>query len=200
MRRATVLIYAKPPLIGLAKTRLAAGLGRTEARRIARFTMALTLRAAIDPRWKTYLFASPDKFLQASLGGLWPQGLIRCSQGHGDLTARLNKGLRGAPNGPVLFIGSDAPGIRSALIWQAIQSLKRHGAVFGPASDGGFWLFGLVKSPHTPSPFHNVRWSSPHAMHDVQANLPDSATVAQLPELIDIDDATDWRDWNAIHN
>ncbi len=195
-----MLIYAKPPLMGLAKTRLAAGLGRAEARRIARFTMARTMRAAIDPRWQTQLYAAPDRHLQASLGGLWSQGLIRRSQGRGNLTARLGKGLREAPNGPVLFIGSDAPGITSALIWQAIQSLKHHGAVFGPASDGGFWLFGLVKSPRTPSPFQNVRWSGPHALSDVQANLPQRTNVALVPELIDIDDAGDWRNWNAIHN
>lgn len=200
MRRATLLIYAKPPLMGVAKTRLAAGLGRAQARRIARFTMARTIRAAIDPRWQTQLYAAPDRHLQAALGGLWPQDLSRVSQGRGDLTARLEKGLRDAPNGPVLFIGSDAPGITSALIWQAIRSLTHNGAVFGPASDGGFWLFGLMKGPRTPSPFRGVRWSGPHALSDVRANLSNGTNVALLLELIDIDDARDWRNWNAIHN
>ena len=46
MKNATVLIYAKPPRMGLAKTRLASGVGLTEARRIAHFTLARTMRAA----------------------------------------------------------------------------------------------------------------------------------------------------------
>ena len=199
MRRASLLIYAKPPRIGLSKTRLASGLGRAEAQRIARFTMARTIRAACDPRWQTHLYAAPDNHLADTLGGLWPAHLIRRGQGYGDLTARLDKGLREASPGPVLFIGSDAPDISPGLIWQAIQSLKRHDAAFGPASDGGFWLFGANKMPRMRSPFVNVRWSGPHAMSDVRCNLPHRAKVALLPELIDVDEAEDWRSWGSIH-
>ncbi len=194
--RATVLIFAKPPRIGLSKTRLARSLGScVEARRIATMTMARTLRAALGGPWRTVLYGAPDSALNQSLGGLWPAHLARRSQGRGDLTARLDKGLLEARPGPVLFIGSDAPDLTRGHIRGAISALQKHSAVFGPASDGGFWLFGIHKTTRTRSPFRNVRWSSPHAMHDVWANLPDSAKVALLPQLIDIDDGDDWRAW-----
>jgi len=32
-------------------------------------------------------------------------------------------------------------------------------------------------------------------MADVKANLPEGARVAELPVLIDIDEAEDWRAW-----
>lgn len=194
----TVLIFAKPPLIGLSKTRLAKTLGKAEARRIARMTMARTLREVTDPRWTTVLYITPDKYLASTFGGLWPRQLARRSQGAGDLTDRLNKGLREAAKGQVLFIGADAPDVSRVHIAGAFKALNSHTAAFGPASDGGFWLFGLHKHARTVSPFGNgVRWSGPHAMADVRRNLGTGAKVAELPTLIDIDEADDWRAWRA---
>jgi hypothetical protein len=198
MRRAHLLIYAKPPRMGLAKTRLARSLGSaTRARRIAMMTLAHTMRAAQGGTWTPVLYTAPDSALTESLGGLWPAQIERRSQGSGDLTARLNKGLAEAAPGPVLFIGADAPDISPALIRRAIRGLQSHDAVFGPATDGGFWLFGLNKTARTRSPFGNVRWSGPHALADVRGNLPAGARVAELPTLMDLDEAEDWRAWQA---
>ena len=182
--------------MGLAKTRLARSLGSpTHARRIAMMTLTITMRVSLSGDWRTILYTAPDSALNDSLGGIWPAHLERRSQGQGDLTDRLNKGLTEAAPGPVMFIGADAPDLSPALIRLAIRSLQRSDAVFGPASDGGFWLFGLNKTSRTTSPFHNVRWSGPYAMADVQANLPKRATVGLVPELIDIDEAEDWQTW-----
>lgn len=201
MKRAQILIFAKPPRIGLSKTRLAKSLGSSvTARRIGTGLQAKTLRAALPGPWNTILYTAPDRELDNSLGGIWPVHLERRSQGFGDLGDRLSKGLREAPAGPVLFIGSDAPDISPTLLRQAVRSLSRHDAVFGPAQDGGFWLFGMHKTARTRDPFLNVRWSGPHAMEDVWANLPGSAKVAVLPQLIDIDDANDWEIWRGRHD
>ena len=200
MKHATLLIYAKPPRMGLAKTRLARGLGLTEARRVAHFTLSRTMRAALSGPWTPILYTTPDRALAESLGGIWPAHLVRRSQGAGGLTDRLDRGLAEAPPGPVLFIGADAPDVTPALLHAAIRSLQRHDAVFGPARDGGFWLFGLNKGPRTGSPFGKARWSGPHAMADVWRNLPAAAKVAVLPSLIDIDDADDWRAWRSARD
>jgi uncharacterized protein len=200
MKQAQVYIFAKPPRLGLAKTRLAASLGsKVMARRIATALQAKTLRAAWGGPWQTVLYTAPDGELDNSLGGLWPARMERRSQGPGTLGDRLSKGLREAAPGPVLFIGSDAPDISAGLLRQAVRELGRHDAVFGPAQDGGFWVFGLHKTAHTKSPFHDVRWSSPHAMEDVWANLPKDAKVSVLPQLIDIDEAKDWEIWLNRH-
>lgn len=199
MTSRTVLIYAKPPRIGLSKTRLAASLSPTEARRIAHMTLARSVRAAMDPRWQTRLYCAPDRALGETLGGRWPVRLPRHSQGAGDLGARLHKGLYEAPRGAVIFMGTDAPDLSPALIWRGFQLLRCHDAVFGPASDGGFWLFGVHKRLAMPRLFSPVRWSGPHALSDLKGNLPDRARVAHLPTLIDIDDVEDWRAWHEFH-
>lgn len=191
-RSGTLFIFVKPPRIGLAKTRLARTLGRAEARRIAHFTLACTLRAAGASRLEAVLAIAPDAHIHARL---WPRAFARFAQGPGDLTERLTRAFKAAPNGPVFFIGADAPDLSPALLRAAGRTLNRHDAVFGPARDGGFWLFGLHKRARTPAPFGGVRWSGPHALSDVRDRLPSKARVGYLPTLTDIDEAEDWRDW-----
>lgn len=195
MRPATLMIFAKPPRMGVSKTRLSKGLGRTEARRIATFTLAQTLRAAKGSGCRVQVRVAPD-------GQAWSQktgdafgGLDLYPQGRGGLTERLTRAFEAAPPGPVLFIGADAPDVTAALLRQAVRMLRRQDAVFGPARDGGFWVFGLNKGPGTGAPFSGVRWSGPHAMRDVRDRLPAGSRVGVLRELIDIDEAEDWRDW-----
>ncbi len=193
MTRPTLLIFAKPPRMGISKTRLAAGMGRTEARRIARFTLARTMKAARDTAWHTRLHIEPATCQYETLGGVWRSNVERHPQIRGDLGERLAAGMMQAPHGPVIFVGTDSPDINRALLHDAARALRHKGAVFGPAEDGGFWLFGLSQALRDPSVFHDVRWSTPHAMEDVWSNLPPHAHVSLLPQLIDIDTRRDWK-------
>lgn len=195
MRAISLLIFAKPPRIGLSKTRLAEGVGRAEARRIASFTLASTLRAARASGLNVRIYTTPDNLAATLQGRSVFGGLPVHPQGPGTLTERLERGLSEAPPGRVLFIGADAPDITPGLLRSAVRGLTHHDAVFGPALDGGFWLFGMHKGPLTRSPFRRVRWSGPHAMEDVWSQLPDAARVWLLPPLIDIDAAPDWDSW-----
>ncbi len=195
MRTVSLLIFAKPPRMGLSKTRLAEGLGATEARRIASFTLASTLKAARASGLNVKVYTTPDGLAATQQGGAVFGGLALRPQGPGTLTERLERGLKEAPPGMVLFIGSDAPDITPGLLRRAVRGLTQHDAVFGPALDGGFWLFGMHKGPQTRSPFRRVRWSGPHAMEDVWSQLPNAARVWLLPPLIDIDAAPDWDNW-----
>jgi rSAM/selenodomain-associated transferase 1 len=193
MRPATLLVFAKPPRIGLSKTRLAKGMGPTAARRIASFTLSRTLRAAEASGCQVIVYVSPDSQACDPRGSF--KGFELKPQGPGDLTLRLGRGFREAQPGPVLFIGTDAPDISPARLKQAVSALRRNDAVFGPARDGGFWLFGLHKGPQTKAPFDGVRWSGPHAMEDVWSRLPPRSRIGLLDQLIDIDEIADWKQW-----
>lgn len=195
MHKISLLIFAKPPRMGLSKTRLAEGVGPTQARRIAAFTLASTLSAARASGLDVKVYTTPDRLAGGQEGRAVFRGLDVRPQGGGTLTDRLERGLRETPPGMVLFIGSDAPDISPSLLRAAVRGLTRHDAVFGPALDGGFWLFGMHKGPRTRSPFGRVRWSGPHAMEDVWSHLPEDARVSLLPPLIDIDAAPDWDSW-----
>lgn len=195
MRPATLLVFAKPPRIGLSKTRLAAGVGRAEARRIAAFTLARTLRAARTSGCRVIIYVAPDSVHLTPGGRHLFSGFDLKPQGKGSLTERLGRGFREAPHGPVLFMGADAPDVTPKRLRDAVSRLRQCDAVFGPARDGGFWLFGLHKRSRTEAPFKGVRWSGPHAMEDVWSRLPPRSRIGLLDELIDIDEAGDWTDW-----
>ncbi len=140
-----------------------------------------------DPRWETLLAVAPDTAIASR--ALPP--LRRIAQGPGDLGARMGRVLRGLPPGPVLIVGADIPGITRAQIASAFAALGRHDAVIGPAEDGGYWAIGLKRIRGVPSAlFCNVRWSTEHAFEDTLATMP-GLSVAKLPVLADIDEASD---------
>lgn len=188
MARALVLIFAKAPRMGLGKTRLARGIGVARAWRLNRSMQALTLRVATDPRWDTVLCVAPDREVRARLPGVWPGRLARRPQGRGDLGARLTRAFAAAGRRPVLAIGTDCPAMTRADVWSAICALRRADAVAGPATDGGYWLFGLKDPRRARAAFARVRWSTEHALADTLAGLPAGRKVARLRTLSDVDE------------
>jgi glycosyltransferase A (GT-A) superfamily protein (DUF2064 family) len=61
--------------------------------------------------------------------------------------------------------------------------------VFGPATDGGFWLIGARPQPPLPrSLFAKVRWSTRHALADTAGDDPAGYTTGIADTLDDVDD------------
>ena len=184
--RCRLIIMAKAPVAGAAKTRLARQVGLATATRFARHcTAALIARVGFDPRWETSLWVTPDA---SCTSRHWPRGLARVPQGRGNLGDRMQRILDRAAPGPVVIVGTDIPGITPAHIMQAFRILGGAQCVFGRAADGGYWLVGARRRPHTPRPFADVRWSSEHALTDTLANLA-GRSVGFAATLDDVDDA-----------
>ena len=173
----TLILFVRIPRLGAGKRRLARDIGEVAAVRFERLMLAQSLRRlSHDPRWTLRLAVTPDR--AARRLGAHPQG-------RGDLGARMRWALATCPPGPKLLVGSDIPGLKPAHIAQAFALLGRHDVVFGPASDGGFWLVGCR---HRLPDFGQVRWSSPQALADVLANLPKTLSVGFTATLDDVDD------------
>lgn len=183
-------MFAKAPVIGGAKTRLAAGIGKIAAWRRHRAMTARILRQVRDPRWETVLAVSPDRARLRLFPGVWPQGLERTAQGAGNLGARQARVFTASC--PALVIGTDAPQITRGDIARAFAALKRHDAVVGPAEDGGYWLLGLAR-PAPADLFDAIRWSSAHTRDDLEARLAafGLSRIARLRPLRDVDHADD---------
>ncbi len=183
-----LVIMAKVPVAGRVKTRLGRKIGVATATRFARHATAAVLahmgqRAA----WRTTVAVTPDSGVAWRV---WPRDVARVPQGHGDLGQRMQRIMDHAAPGPVVIIGTDVPGIRAAHIRAAFRLLGQHDAVFGPATDGGYWLVGLRRRPCVPRIFAAVRWSSPHALADSLANLR-GRPVGRVATLPDVDTAAD---------
>jgi len=185
---------AKVPVAGRVKTRLARELGVATATRFARHATMAVLARMVHPAWHTTIAVAPD-------GGtrwrLWPHHADRVPQGHGGLGVRMQRLMDGIAPGPVVIIGTDIPGIRASHIRDAFRLLGRHDAVFGPATDGGYWLVGLRRRPRVPRIFQAVRWSSTHALADTLANLS-GLSVARVAVLSDVDTAKEFANSAAI--
>ena len=180
---------AKVPAAGIAKTRLARELGIATATRFARHaTLALLARMTPHAAWQTILAIAPDSGV-AWRG--WPGKFLRIPQGRGDLGQRMQRLMQLPTRGPVVIIGADIPGIRGSHIREAFRLLGRHDVVFGPATDGGYWLVGLRRRPRVLAPFDRVCWSSPHVLGDTLGNL-ERGSVAHLAVLADVDSAGDY--------
>jgi len=179
MIRPTLYIMAKAPIMGRAKTRLAADIGVTHAKRIYRRMMSAVIRSTQDPRWDTMLMVTPPLML-----GQIPDwaGMAQIAQVSGSLSPKLAQVF--GRTGPTVVIGTDCPQVGAKDIAAAFRALKSTSAVFGPASDGGFWLMG-ARAPLRPETFDGIRWSSAHTLSDMRARLGD---VTVLRTLTDVDD------------
>ncbi|MDP7549307.1 MAG: TIGR04282 family arsenosugar biosynthesis glycosyltransferase [Alphaproteobacteria bacterium] len=192
MRRGQLILFVKAPRLGAVKTRLGAAIGPLAAWRFYRCMLTeLWRRLGRDGRWRAVLAVSPDQG-----AARWPSGLPRIPQGRGDLGRRMARAMQ-AHQGPVVLVGGDIPDLDRRHIAQALVALKRADVVFGPATDGGFWLVGLRRGHWAGRLFRQVRWSSPHALADTLANLPRAARVVMLETLSDVDTPADYADYLA---
>ncbi|VAW09999.1 FIG01023433: hypothetical protein [hydrothermal vent metagenome] len=181
---------AKMPVMGRVKTRLAADIGAVAATGFYRRELSAVLRRlARDRRWRTWVAVAPDTAVGQPF---WPRDVEQFAQGPGDLGQRMGRVLRALPPGPAIVVGSDIPALSASHVAEGFALLGSHDAVFGPATDGGYYLVGLKRLPKPLDPFADIRWSGPHALADTLANLA-GRRVAFVATLADIDTGEDLR-------
>lgn len=169
-----------------------------EAFRFHRRVLGEQIRRMVrDPRWTVWLSVTPDTALHHPAWHLVPVSR-RKPQRRGDLGRRMKLPFATLPPGPVVLVGSDIPAMRASHIAQAFTQLGAHDLVFGPARDGGFWLVGARRVRPLPrSLFAGVRWSTPTALADTLAGLPEHITIALADTLDDVDEAKAFHQWSA---
>ena len=185
-QRPTVLVFARQPVIGTVKTRLAADIGRVEALRFYRATLARLLRRlASDRTWQTMLAVTPDRACRAMARTFRVPAI---PQGAGDLGMRMRRAAERQP-GPALIVGSDVPDLQARHLRAALAALRRHDFVFGPAADGGYWLAGFGNRRPAGSVMLDVRWSTSAALADTIRSAGPRARVHVLADVLaDVDD------------
>ncbi len=179
MSQNRLVIFVKAPLIGRAKTRLAADIGRVHAWRVYRRMTAEILRKVKSDKWETILAVTPGRLAYAI--PLW-DGFEQYAQVSGSLTPRLAQAFDRP--GKTVVIGSDCPQVSRVDIDQAFSAISPRRTVFGPATDGGFWLMGAM-GPLPDFVFENVRWSTEHTLADITRNF--GIPPVRLRPLTDVD-------------
>lgn len=187
--RRRLIIMVKEPRPGRVKTRLAQGIGFTNAAWWFRHSARRLIRGLRDPRWQVIIAVTPDK--EGLQSRVWPVDLTRMPQGQGGLGDRMARLLANAPRGPVVIVGADIPEIRKCHIDRAFRALGSKDMVFGPARDGGFWLVGAKQGfVNPPGLFEKVLWSSDAALSDTLAGLA-GLRIGLVDTLSDVDTVAD---------
>lgn len=185
-----LVVLAKAPRPGLAKTRLAAEGRRTleQAAQLARAfledTLASVRAASVERRWLGF---TPEdaagEFAERA------PDFERFAQARGDLGARIADAFErafAAGAARAVVIGSDAPQLGAARIESALAELGRCELVLGPARDGGYYLIGLARP--RPELFEGLAWSTERVLAQTLAHAQRAGLrVALLDELDDID-------------
>ena len=189
-----LMIFAKAPLAGLAKTRLIPAMGAEGAAALAHRMLSHTLAQALAAGAQAVeLCMSPAPSDLAWKSVALPQAVECSDQGEGDLGARMSRAIeRGMAlqQGPVLVIGTDCPGLSAGHIAEASRQLDHHDAVLLPAADGGYVLIGL-RVP-CPSLFTDMAWSTPTVASETLRRMASlGLRVWQGPILPDIDEPAD---------
>ncbi len=189
-----IVVFAKAPVAGFAKTRLIPALGAQGAATLAHKMLSHTLAQALAAGAQTVeLCMSPGPADPAWLGVALPQAVAQTDQGGGDLGERMNRALNRAlspQQGSVLLIGTDCPELTAAHLIDAAHQLSQHDAVMLPAADGGYVLLGL-RAP-CPSLFSGMAWSTAVVAAETLRRLASlGLKVWQGPVLHDVDEPAD---------
>lgn len=191
-----ILVFAKAPVPGAAKTRLIPLLGAERAAalqdRLLHQALA-TARAAAPAHLQ--LWCAPDTTHPALIAA----SQIHCATLHAqqgeDLGARMahafEQALLCTPK--VIVIGTDCPVLTVKHLHQAAAALRNgDDGVFIPAEDGGYALIGL--SRHEPHLFAGIDWGSERVMQQTREHLRACGLRWQeLETLWDVDRPQDWQ-------
>jgi rSAM/selenodomain-associated transferase 1 len=194
MPRRVLIVLAKAPTAGLAKTRLCPPLTPDEAAAFAAASLVDTLAVARNvPDCRVILGHPPgaECMLAEMLGADLPPTIVVPP---GDVGMAMCYAISCALDHratQVALIGSDLPSLPPAHIRAAFARLDSGADVdLGPAEDGGYYLIAAT-APH-PELFTGITWSTATVFAQTAAKVATAGLAfAAIPPWYDIDTAAD---------
>ncbi|MDQ6805000.1 MAG: TIGR04282 family arsenosugar biosynthesis glycosyltransferase [Actinomycetota bacterium] len=188
MESVALLVIAKEPLPGRAKTRLTPPCSPAQAAQLAEAALLDTLDAVerTPAERKVLIFeGDPERWR--------PAGFEVIRQRGNGLAERLAAAFEDVGQ-PALLVGMDTPQLTPELLLDGIEALRclDVDAVLGPSLDGGYWSIGLSAPDHTV--FAGVPMSSHSTCIRQRTRLHElGLRVHEQPLLRDVDTIEDAR-------
>jgi uncharacterized protein len=178
---AALLLFARAPVPGRVKTRLAAAIGAAAAASLYRaFLEDASGQYARIPGIVPVLAGEPTG-VAPEFDGLFQPPWRRRDQGEGDLGDRLCRAFEeefAAGARWVGVVGSDHPSLPRASLLEAFRAAAESaGAAVIPAADGGFCLLVLPRGASPELLFRGIPWSTDRTF----CVLADRAKTSGLP-------------------
>jgi len=201
-QRRRLILFARYPVAGQVKTRLVPALGADGAGALHRRLVLRTFRAALaacrqtDADLEVCFDGGSEDAMKHWLGDGW---LCR-RQRDGDLGQRMATAFddsfrEGSP--ATIIIGSDCPALTPEVLTAAFGVLETNPVVFGPATDGGYYLIGLTRP--VPELFQGVAWGTQTVFaQSLQILEQTGLKPALLKPLDDLDRPEDLAAWRRI--
>lgn len=186
-----VLVMARAPIAGRAKTRLEPMLGR---RGCARLQAELIKRSA---EWagsvaggSAFIAYDPPRAGDL-IAALVPDGIRMFEQVGGHLGERLaaaSDHVLSRHDGPLLVIGTDAPSLSRSHAQAALAKLAEGAhACLGPAADGGYYMVALSHPEPDLFAIAPSAWGGPEVLELTLAAARDAGIAVAVLDLVEQD-------------
>ena len=168
-----LLVMAKAPLAGIAKTRLIPALGAEGAAILQRYLIERQLAEAVSAESAPIQLWCAEECLHPFFIECRERfGLtLHCQQGK-DLGERLLYALESALSEAdfTIVIGCDIPELNAEVLQEACVAMQQGAdAVIVPAEDGGYTLLGIRRAE--PLLFNQIDWGSNRVMAQTRERL-----------------------------
>jgi glycosyltransferase A (GT-A) superfamily protein (DUF2064 family) len=194
-----VVVLAKAPVPGVAKTRLAAVVGDRRAADLAAAALLDTLELCAEVFTSGFRVvslagdlaaASRREELAAALEG-W-QVIEQRAGGLGERICHALHETHRLTGGPVVLVGMDTPHLQARVLAEVAQTVAATGRpVLGPAADGGWWVLA-TSDPRQADGLADVPMSRPDTYdrtHEAVCRV--ARGVVPAPVVRDVDTAAD---------
>ena len=202
MSRPAVIVMAKAPRAGEAKTRLVPPLKPSEAAGLAACFFADTVSLALGIAGQVVVAYAPADGRAALADALREHAhapdagrMLWLEQRGDDLGERLAGVVEHAAAldlSPLLIVGADSPTLPPSFLATALEALShaRADVALGPTDDGGYYAVAL-RAP-APGLFDAVEWSTPRAYAQTARNAERlGLRLLELPRWYDVDTPAD---------
>lgn len=168
----TIVVFAREPIAGMAKTRLIPRLGANNAAALARAFMLDTLAKARTTGRPIVIAGEAPKGVSRSaffrrIARRFGAALI--DQGEGTLGARMRRSLAPFCAAGAVLIGTDIPSLPTSILGRSLTLLRQHPVILAPSCDGGYYLVGL-RGP-LPDIFRGIRWGTARVLAETISRL-----------------------------
>lgn len=184
---ARLAIFARAPVRGRVKTRLARDVGEDAALAAYEALLAATLTKLAPGRGH---FA-PEIWTEGDVREAcdWQRGFPLRRQPAGDLGTRMAAAFA---DGVSALVGCDIPELDAGHVNLALRLLTRCDVVIGPTEDGGYCLIAM----HAPQPalFADIPWGTDRVLSTTLA-AANNLSVQLLAPLWDVDNGRDLARW-----
>lgn len=192
-----IIVFAKAPITGHVKTRLAVNLDKTLVVNLYKNFVLDILQKIKSIKIQYKIFYDPPDTEHLMAGWLGADNKFILQQGT-DLGERMKNAFTAMFEDSfsrAVIIGTDFPDLPVKYILDAFAGLEKSNAVIGPTFDGGYYLIGFNKASFIPHAFDNMPWGSNRVFKNTMALFNKvNLSVHELPRWRDVDTYHDLKD------